>query len=104
MIATSTVRAASRPYPRVTFPTLRGLLRTGPGAFGLGCIGLVCVLAVAAPMVAPYDPARQEVRHLLEGPSATHLLGTDDLGRDTLSRLIYGAQPALAVGIIATGL
>jgi peptide/nickel transport system permease protein len=104
MIATSTVRAAPRPYPRVAFPTLRGLLRTGPGAFGVGCIGLVCVLAVAAPVVARYDPAQQEVRHLLEGPSATHLLGTDDLGRDTLSRLIYGAQPALAVGLIATGL
>jgi peptide/nickel transport system permease protein len=41
---------------------------------------------------------------MLEGPSATHLLGTDDLGRDTLSRLIYGAQQVLAVGFIATGL
>jgi peptide/nickel transport system permease protein len=79
-------------------------LHTGPGAFGLGCIGLICVLALVAPLVAPYDPAHQEVRRLFEGPSATHFLGTDDLGRDTLSRLIYGAQPALAVGIIATGL
>jgi len=104
MIAASTVRTASRPYPRVALPTLRGLLRTGPGVFGLGCIGLMCVVAVAAPGVAPYDPAQQEVRRLLEGPSAAHLLGTDDLGRDTLSRLIYGAQPALAVGMIATGL
>jgi len=61
------------------------------------------ILAVAARAIAPYDPAQQDIAHLLEGPSATHLLGTDDLGRDTLSRVIYGAQPALLVSVVASG-
>jgi peptide/nickel transport system permease protein len=73
----------------------------------IGLIGAIIVLAtivvaIAAPLVAPYDPANQDADRLL-GPSATHLLGTDELGRDTFSRIVYGARVSLQVGIIAVG-
>jgi peptide/nickel transport system permease protein len=69
----------------------------------LGFIGLVLVttfvvLAVFAPLIAPYGYAEQQLRHRLEGPSREHLLGTDSIGRDVLSRLIYGARVSITVG------
>src|SRR6266851_3009347 len=78
--------------------------RTGSGRWSLGIVALVVVLSITAPGVAPYDPEQQDIVQLLQSPSAAHPLGTDDLGRDTLSRVIYGAQPALAVSVVATGL
>jgi peptide/nickel transport system permease protein len=75
----------------------------GPAIAGLSILGLMLILAITAPAIAPYDPAQQDTTRLLEGPSATHLFGTDDLGRDTLSRVIHGSQPALTVSFIATG-
>lgn len=55
------------------------------------------VVAVLAPAIAPYNPTQFDVAHRLAGPSAAHLLGTDQFGRDILSRLIYGARPSLEV-------
>jgi peptide/nickel transport system permease protein len=60
-------------------------------------IVLLVLVAVAAPWIAPYDPLLQEVGNRLQPPSVTHLLGTDGLGRDLLSRLVYGARPTLAM-------
>jgi len=57
--------------------------------------------AVFAPLVAPYDPLALHVQDRLQSPSAQYLLGTDELGRDILSRLIFGARTSLAVGAIA---
>ena len=57
-------------------------------------VGIV-FCAVFAPLVAPYDPESNDLLHVLAGPTSQHLLGTDALGRDVLSRLIYGARPAL---------
>lgn len=79
---------------------------------GLGLIGLIVFLAVAAPLVAGYSPTAQDLNHPLAGSSLAHPLGTDELGRDTWSRLVYGARPDLEVGflgvlaplIIGTGL
>ena len=65
---------------------------------------LVIVAAVLAPVVAPYDPSARDVRQLLQGPSLDNPLGTDEIGRDTLSRIIYGARVSLLVGIIAVGI
>jgi peptide/nickel transport system permease protein len=71
----------------------------GVVVFGMVII-LVCVVAaVFAPYVAPYDPYGQLLDHVLQQPNTKHLLGTDSLGRDTLSRIIYGARITLVVGI-----
>ena len=59
------------------------------------------LIAVFAPLIAPHDPLAQSVRDRLAPPSAEHLLGTDDKGRDILSRVIYGARIALVVGIVS---
>lgn len=72
--------------------------------FGLVIILATVITAIFAPLIAPYDPYEQDLYHALEGPSQAHLLGTDGIGRDTLSRLIYGTRIALMVGVIATGI
>ncbi|MFE8700559.1 nickel transporter permease [Cytobacillus sp. FJAT-54145] len=59
-------------------------------------------LAILAPVIAPYDPTHMEMSKKLQTPSAEHWLGTDDKGRDMLSRLLYGAQISLTVGILST--
>ncbi|MBN1192014.1 MAG: ABC transporter permease [Dehalococcoidales bacterium] len=67
-------------------------------------IVLLVIVAIFAPLIAPHDPYKQVLSARLEGPSSTYLLGTDYLGRDLLSRMIYGSRTALLVGIIATGI
>jgi peptide/nickel transport system permease protein len=69
------------------------------GLFGLIVIGGLVVLAIFAPLIAPYDPAEQHIEDRLQGPSWDYLLGTDQLGRDILSRLIYGVRVALSVAL-----
>lgn len=67
-----------------------------------GAIFLIVVFAaVAAPVLSPYDPALQNIPARLQGPSIMHLLGTDDLGRDTFSRIVWGARPILVAGIVS---
>jgi peptide/nickel transport system permease protein len=84
------------------------LLRRPLSAFGLVLIALTCAAALAAPWIAPFDPNAQNFDGLtLEGaplpPGGDFLLGTDLLGRDLLSRLIYGARTSLVIGIVANG-
>src|SRR4030042_4812446 len=72
-------------------------------------VGMVLVLffviiAIFGAWLAPYDPYETNVKSILAKPSRAHLLGTDVLGRDTLSRLIYGARTALTVGIITVAI
>ena len=64
----------------------------------------LAVVAIIAPFVAPFNPDQQDVLHRLEPPSRNHLLGTDDLGRDLLSRIIYGTRVSLLVGFVAIGI
>jgi len=64
----------------------------------------LAVVAIIAPLVAPFHPDQQDVLHRLEPPSRNHLLGTDDLGRDLLSRIIYGTRVSLLVGFVAIGI
>jgi ABC-type dipeptide/oligopeptide/nickel transport system permease subunit len=59
-------------------------------------------MAVFAPCLAPHDPNEQDLYRVLEGPSTEHLLGTDDVGRDLLSRVIFGARISLFIGIVST--
>ncbi|MBN1189393.1 MAG: ABC transporter permease [Dehalococcoidales bacterium] len=68
---------------------------------GAVIIVLLILVAIFAPLISPYDPNDIDLLHKLEHPSATHFLGTDDLGRDILSRIIYGSRISLLVGIVA---
>ena len=67
-------------------------------------VACLAVLAVLAPSISPWDPNRPDVRKILEPPSGRHLLGTDHLGRDVLSRMLHGSQISLAVGFISVGI
>ena len=78
---------------------LRPLVRNRLVLFGTGLILLVVVLAVAADVVAPYDPTEMKVVDALKRPSAPHPFGTDRFGRDVLSRTIYGSRIALGVAL-----
>lgn len=67
---------------------------------GLTVVLLWIVIAIFAPVLAPYGPLQQDILHRQEGPEASHLFGTDDLGRDVLSRVLYGAQISLPLGAV----
>jgi ABC-type dipeptide/oligopeptide/nickel transport system permease subunit len=69
--------------------------------FGLVVITILVLTAIFAPLLAPYDPYKQNLNNILAKPNGEHLLGTDTLGRDTLSRIIYGTRTSLMVGIVA---
>jgi peptide/nickel transport system permease protein len=71
---------------------------------GLVLVAGLAAAAIAAPWIAPHDPTAIDARIILAGPSARHLLGTDDLGRDVLSRMIFGARISLAVGFVSVGI
>jgi len=72
-------------------------------ALGTWVILILIVAAILAPLIAPYDPYQQNLIEALQPPSRAHLLGTDPLGRDELSRIIYGTRSSLAVGLISVG-
>jgi peptide/nickel transport system permease protein len=76
------------------------LVRNRMAVLGASIILLWVLLAVFAPLLAPYDPVDQQVRLRLQGPSATHLLGVDELGRDVLSRVLYGGRVSLPVAAV----
>lgn len=78
------------------------LRRNRTAMFGLVAVVLLVIVALGAPLIAPYDPNAQNVDHLLEGPSLQFLLGTDNFGRDIFSRIVYGARISLAVGFFGT--
>jgi peptide/nickel transport system permease protein len=65
-------------------------------------LGLV-IIAIGAPWIAPYPPTAQDVNNMLAAPGSSHLLGTDDLGRDIFSRLIYGAPATVYASLLAVG-
>jgi peptide/nickel transport system permease protein len=76
-------------------------LRDPMGALGATLVVLFALSAALAPWIAPYDPNALDVPARLQGPSLTHLLGTDNLGRDVLSRVLYGGRIALGVALTA---
>lgn len=94
--------------PRRSLAAARGALadfmRSQPmGAASLMLIAAFVLMAAFAPLFAPYDPLQQHRNQLLAAPSGQFLLGTDDLGRDVLSRVIYGARTSLLIGVVAIG-
>ena len=80
---------------------LRRLLRNRPALVGLALIGLFVIVAVLAPVIAPYDPLAGNLADNLKTPSAAHLMGTDVQGRDEFSRVLYGARISLVIGVVA---
>ena len=80
---------------------LRRFLTNKPAVFGALVVIMLGLTAVGAPLLARYDPAGQDYDTILAKPGFDHPLGTDRLGRDTLSRLIYGARTSLSVGVLA---
>jgi peptide/nickel transport system permease protein len=79
---------------------LRTLLRNRMAMSGLAIIVIWAIVALAAPIIATYDPMAQNITDRLQGPNIKHLFGTDELGRDVFSRVVYGAQISLPVGVI----
>ncbi|MFO1132272.1 MAG: ABC transporter permease [Hyphomicrobiales bacterium] len=82
----------------------RALLAEPLGVMGGAIVLAFVVMALFAPWLAPYDPLKIDVMHKFQGPSMAHWAGTDQLGRDLLSRIVYGARTALGVAITATGI
>lgn len=101
-----TIAVETEPAPQpVLWKTLRRAIRRKP----LGAIGAVIILAFAvvalfAPLLAPHDPYLIDSANLLAPPGPGHWLGTDEYGRDILSRIIYGARVSVFVGFMAVGL
>ena len=89
--------SASRPVSGGT--PGRRLMRDSAAVAGLVVVALLIVVAVFAPAVTPYPPNDQSFRIKLQAPSAEHLLGTDEFGRDVFSRVLFGTRVALGVGI-----
>lgn len=78
---------------------IRVMSSRGVVVFGAVVITILILMAIFAPLIAPYNPAKQNLQMVLQPLSSAHLLGTDWLGRDLLSRIIYGTRVSLAVGI-----
>ena len=70
---------------------------------GLVIVLIYIIVAIFAPLLAPYDPVKQDLANMLQTPGPKHLLGTDEMGRDILSRIIYGARISMKVGFYAVG-
>lgn len=71
---------------------------------GIFIVGLMSLAALFAPLIAPYDPEAEHLTHILESPSSQFLFGTDRLGRDVFSRMLYGGRISLWVGFVAVGI
>jgi peptide/nickel transport system permease protein len=83
---------------------VRRLLRHRGAVAGLVVILLFFAAALLAPLLTPYDPLVQDLNRRLQGPSSAHPLGTDDFGRDILSRVMYGARISLTIGFMSVGI
>jgi peptide/nickel transport system permease protein len=78
----------------------RVFLGRGLVLFGMIIIVIFLLIAIFAPLIAPYPPSNPNLADSLQGPSSNHLLGTDAMGRDTLSRIMYGSRTSLEIGLI----
>lgn len=101
VLATQAEAAAPDPVRPARSRKLKPWYRNGTLVVGLTIVGLLVLVAVFAPLLAPYDPIEQDLQNALQGPGADHWLGTDKYGRDILSRLIWGARVDLRIGFLA---
>jgi len=104
---TLTAMPASRQADDVESPArraLRRLMKRKGAVTGMVVIAVFILMAVFAPLIAPYDPIATSWSLVRKPPSALHWFGTDDLGRDVLVRVVYGARASLSAGVIAVGI
>jgi peptide/nickel transport system permease protein len=98
-VAADTFVEAQIAEPRHGFRTR--WYRTPAFVAGVIIVGTILTLAILAPVIAPYDPTKQDLQNILAKPSSAHWLGTDQLGRDVWSRMLYAARIDLRVGFLA---
>jgi peptide/nickel transport system permease protein len=94
--------AAPTPFAYFAARTLKAFNTNKTSWIGLAVFLAVVALAIFAPALAPFDPTDQNILEKLRPPSAEHWLGTDSFGRDTLSRVLYGARISLVIGVMST--
>lgn len=99
-ISVPTAAGARRRGPLANV-TVRRLLKSPSAVAGLVIVVLLILAGVFAPLLTPFDPVRQDLRSVLQAPSLTHPLGTDNLGRDVLARILFGARLTLFIGAFA---
>src|ERR1700736_6183980 len=95
-------KAASSPFAYFAAPALKAFNSNKTSWIGLVVFLIVVVVAILAPVLAPFDPNDQNILEKLRAPTLEHWLGTDSFGRDTLSRLAYGARISLIIGVVST--
>jgi peptide/nickel transport system permease protein len=88
----------------MNWPLFKKALSNPLALAGFIIIVLIFILAMLAPLIAPYDPNEINVKAILLGPSMQHWMGTDGLGRDVLSRMLHGGRISLLVGLVAVGI
>ena len=105
MIRTKSTSTRTKPEKIEKTSLLRETLQRmvkGPGAkVGTILFALIVLACVCAPLIAPYGPNEMDLKNMYATPSSSHWLGTDGLGRDLLSRLLYGGRYSLALGLSA---
>ncbi|MDP2168278.1 MAG: ABC transporter permease [Thermodesulfovibrionales bacterium] len=89
---------------RLSAVTGRRFLKNRLAASGLAAVAVLIAVSALAPFIAPYEPTAIDIANVLSPPSAAHPLGTDELGRDVLSRMIWGGRVSLKVGFVAVGI
>ena len=87
-----------------TYGVLRRMLRSPKGAVGMAILGLLMFTAIFGPYLTPHDPILINVKVQLQPPSTIYWFGTDELGRDIFSRIIYGSRVSLQAGLLAVAL
>jgi len=103
----ATITADFTAAPRDDSPArraLRRLVHRRGAMFGLGCVVFFILVAILAGVLAPYDPLQTSWSAVRKAPSAAHWFGTDEIGRDVLSRVIYGARASLLAGLVSVSI
>jgi peptide/nickel transport system permease protein len=103
-MATSIDARSATALPRRKRRGLVRFMRNKAAVFGAVLVALIVVMAVFAPWLTQYDPVQASFMTVRQAPSAAHWFGTDELGRDVLSRLLYGARASLLAGVVSVGI